>query len=138
MRGNPGKRSLNKREAQVRREPPKCPDILTGPAREEWDRVVPQLYEAGLCAEVDQATLTLYCQAVGDWQTYREQMQKTGTLIKAPNGFVMQSPLVAMANEAGRTVAKLAREFGMTSSARSSIQAAPPTQKADDPWAALG
>ena len=107
MRGNPGKRSMNKQEAQVRREPPTCPDILTGPARIEWERVIPQLFEAGLCVEVDQATLTLYCQAVGDWQTYREQMAKSGTLIKAPNGFVMQSPLVAMANEAGRTVAKL-------------------------------
>lgn len=138
MRGNPGKRSLNKREAQVIAEIPQCPEILDGPARQEWERIIPELFQAGLCARVDQASLALYCQAVGDWQTYREQMQKTGTLVKSPSGFIMQSPLVAMANEAGRTVAKLAREFGMTASARSSIHANPKNDKADDPWQQLG
>jgi len=138
MRGNPGKRTLNKHEAQVPDAIPECPPTLDERAKAEWERIVPILFAAGLCTASDQATLAIYCQAVGDWHSYREQMQKSGSLMKTPSGYIQQSPLVAMANEAGRTVAKLAREFGLTPSARSSINAAPPNEKADDPWAALG
>lgn len=138
MRGNPGKRSLNKREAKLPAAMPQCPEHLDDMARKEWDRIVPQLFASGLCADADMASLAVYCQAFSDWCSYQKQLQKHGSLIKTPTGFVQQSPLVGMANQAGITVAKLAREFGMTPSARSSINAAPPNEKADDPWAALG
>jgi hypothetical protein len=50
LRGNPGKRKLNKHEPQpaIPPAPPPCPEFLDGYAREEWERVSGELFHCRL------------------------------------------------------------------------------------------
>ena len=90
--GNPGKRRLNDCEPQPRNVAPKCPAHLDERARKEWKRLGAQ-----------------------------EKLSELGILYKAPSGYVMQSPLLAVVNQCVDTITKLSREFGLTPAARSRI-----------------
>lgn len=51
LRGNPGKRALNKHEPQpaLPPAPPPCPEFLDGYARAEWERVSVELFQRIPC-----------------------------------------------------------------------------------------
>ena len=51
----------------------------------------------------------------------QEKLNEHGLLYKAPSGYVMQSPLLAVVNQCVDTITKLAREFGLTRAARSRL-----------------
>jgi P27 family predicted phage terminase small subunit len=137
MRGNPGKRPLNKREPQVEIKAPICPAHLDEIARKEWDRMVPLLLEMRILSEADYMALSTLCQAYSTMAKAQEQLNATGILFKTPSGYVQQSPLISIVNQNAELVTKLCREFGVTPSARSRVNAEPPESRADDPWAAL-
>lgn len=68
VRGNPGKRALNKGEPQ----PPAGdtlmpPPFLNDDAKVEWGRVLGDLQRCGLVTTIDRAALAGYCQAYGTW-----------------------------------------------------------------------
>lgn len=131
LKGNPGKRAVNKREPKPNEAVPSCPDFVTGVARAEWERVTPHLAAVGLLTQIDQASLAGYCQAYQRWVDAERTIAKFGTIVKTPNGFPVISPAVSIANKAMDQMLRFAREFGMTPSARSSIQLPEPQQKAD-------
>ena len=121
IKGNPGKRALNQNEPQPESGIPDCPDFITGRAAEEWDRIAVQLDDVGLLSKIDRAALAAYCTAYERWSKAEETVRKSGTLIKSPNGFPMISPAVSVATKAMDQMLKIAKEFGMTPSSRSSI-----------------
>ncbi len=53
--------------------------------------------------------------------TAQEKLSETGILCKAPSGYVMQSPLLAVVNQCVETITRRSREFGLTPAARSRI-----------------
>jgi P27 family predicted phage terminase small subunit len=123
LRGNPGRRRLNTQEptpapADPQRPPP---DWLDDAAKTEWARVAPMLARNGLLTEMDLDALTCYCQAWCTWKAASEQIRKFGMVIKARNGFPMQSPYVSIANKAMVMMKGLMMEFGMTPSSRSHV-----------------
>jgi len=138
IRGNPGKRSLNKREPQIEIKAPECPAHLDDMARVEWDRMVPILLGMGVLTEADYMALGTLCQAFSTMAKAQDQLNKTGILFKTPNGYVQQSPLVSIVNQNADLVTKLCREFGVTPSARSRVNAQEKSEKPTDPWARLG
>ena len=84
----------------------------------------------GLLTRIDRAALALYCEAWGRWVEAEEALRKYGVMIKAPSGYPVQSPYLAIANRAMDQMAKLLVEFGMSPSSRSRVtQAAPPTER---------
>ena len=137
--GNPGKRTLNRKEAKAKASIPVAPHHLTADAVEEWNRVATELYNLGILSEIDRAALAAYAMAYGRWvQAERaiakmaEKDQLTGGLmIKTSNGNAIQNPLVGTANKAAADMMRYAAEFGMTPSARSRIAAQPPEEGAD-------
>lgn len=137
--GNPGKRPVNPAEAKVAPSLPQAPDHLLPDGRQEWDRVSVALYEAGLLANIDRAALAAYCQAYGIWaqatraiaEMAKHDKASGGLMITTTNGNAIQNPLVGIANKAATDMVRYATEFGMTPSARSRIQANPPTEKSD-------
>lgn len=138
--GNPGKRSLPKREAKTKPALPKPPPFLTADAVEEWNRIARQLFNLGVLAEIDRAALAAYCQAYGRWAQAEKALKQMaerdhltgGLMIKTSNGNAIQNPLVGTANKAASDMMRYAAEFGMTPSARSRITATPPEQEDRD------
>jgi phage terminase small subunit len=67
LRGNPGKRQLNRDEPTPAAEAPSCPSHLGKTARREWRRISRELLKLGLLTKPDRAALAGYCAAFGDW-----------------------------------------------------------------------
>ncbi len=130
LAGNPGKRSLNRREPQPKPGLPRCPAQLSEEAKREWKRISKELATLGLLTRLDRAALAAYCQAWGRWLEAEERLRQHGVIVKSPNGFPVQSPYLAVANKAMAQMSKLLVEFGLSPSSRSRIQS--PTDDPDD------
>ena len=130
LRGNPGKRKLNKNEPkpEIPAKQPAPPAFLDEYALEEWKRVAPELWRMGLLSHVDVASLAGYCFAYSQWKTAAETLGRMGAndpvmrgqLVKAQGGPVV-NPLVWVARSALRDMIRLCQEFGMTPAARVGI-----------------
>ncbi|MBO2986515.1 phage terminase small subunit P27 family, partial [Burkholderia pseudomallei] len=118
IRGNPGKRPINRNEPQPSRDVT-MPDWLSPEARKHWPMVAEQLHNAGLLTAIDVTALGLYCEAFARWKQANAQIMRFGTVIKSPSGYPIQSPYLAIANKAHEQMTKLLAEFGMTPSSRS-------------------
>ena len=131
IRGNPGKRKLPDPEKAIpaKLEAPEYPEHLTGPAIDEWERMIGVLMELKLMSKMDMAGLASYCQAYGRWVTAENALAecaaadpKTGGLtIMDAHGIPKINPLVNIANKAMLDAVRFAAEFGMTPSARSRV-----------------
>ena len=102
---------------------PACPKHLQGEARKEWRRLGKRLIECGLFADIDAGALALYCQAWARWVEAEEKLTEYGTVVKAPSGFLQQSPYLSIANKAMDQMTRLLVEFGMSPSSRSRVSA---------------
>ena len=125
LAGNPGGRPLNDREPEPEVVIPDCPDHLSDVAKAEWERTAPELEGLGLLSEIDRAALAGYCAAWGRWVEAEEQLKKTGTIVKSPNNFPIQSPFLAIANKALEQMRGFLTEFGMSPSSRARVHAKP-------------
>lgn len=134
VKGNPGKRALNKREARVQLAQPAPPPFLNDEAKVEWGRVIGTLCAAGLMTELDRAVLAAYCQAYGRWAEAERALARMAAkdemnralMVKTTGGNAIQNPLVGIANKAKADMVRYAVEFGMTPSARAKVVAADP------------
>lgn len=131
LAGNPGKRPLNEREAQPRREMPTCPRWLVGEARREWRRMARELYDLGLLTVVDRAALAAYCQCWARWIQAENELAEPDVhlTITTDKGNVIQNPLVGIANVAMDHMRKFLIEFGMTPASRSRVAAMAPEKE---------
>ena len=100
---------------------PRCPHHLTAVAQKEWRRLATPLYEAGLLTVADRAALAAYCQAWARWVEAEQQLARTPTLLKAPSGYVQQSPWLAVANKQMELMGRYMTELGLTPVARTRI-----------------
>lgn len=66
LAGNPGKRRMNDSEIEPAPGAPECPDWLVGDAREEWERIVPELDRLGVLTRVDNSVLIGHCATYGE------------------------------------------------------------------------
>jgi P27 family predicted phage terminase small subunit len=139
VKGNPGKRALNKREAKTQPSKSSPPPFLNEDALAEWERVAGLLFTAGLMTELDRAVLAAYCQAYGRWAEAERALARMAAkdeanralMVKTVGGNAIQNPLVGIANKAKADMVKYAVEFGMTPSARAKVAAGDPAAPAD-------
>lgn len=122
--GNPSRRPLNSREPQPNRVAPKCPSHLDKEAKREWRRLVPILLRMRVLTEADGYALANLCQAFSTMVRAQKKLNESGLLIRTPNGFAQQSPLLSVVNTCMQTITQLSREFGLTPASRTRIQAA--------------
>lgn len=128
--GNPGHRPLNKREPAPEIIAPPRPAHLAHEAAAEWDRIVPILIGLKLLSEVDGAALALYCQSYARWQQAEAKIAELrakggdGLLIKAPSGYPIQNPYLAVANRAMEDCHKYLQAFGLSPASRSRVSVA--------------
>jgi P27 family predicted phage terminase small subunit len=68
--------------------------------------------------EFDLGPLAIYCASFGQWLEATAAIQQYGTMLKAPSGYPVQSPHVAIANRAADTMMKISVEYGFTPASR--------------------
>ncbi|WP_375173703.1 phage terminase small subunit P27 family [Pseudooceanicola sp.] len=100
---------------------PRCPDHLDHVARKEWRRLVRPLFEAGIVTTADRAALAAYCQSYSLWADAVQKLQETPKLIKAPSGYIQQSPWISIANKQLELMGRYMAELGLTPAARSRL-----------------
>lgn len=137
MRGNPGKRPINRHEPRPAPLKVGYPDVLTDAvARAEWDRVAPGLIGSGQVTVIDRATLIGYCQKWAQWQALEKEAAQHPFLVRAPSGYPIPNPALSMANKAFGLMLKAAAELGMTPAGRSRVSVMPSsTAPAVSAWA---
>ncbi len=132
IKGNPGKRPLNKKEPEPAEGHLYCPQHLSKEARKEWRRIVPILYQMHIARKPDQAAIAAYCQTYGRWVDAERKMADLGDnalLTKTSNGNIIQSPLVGIANRSMELMLRFMVEFGLTPSSRSRIVSDKPNEE---------
>ena len=128
IRGNPGKRKVNRNEPQPSKGTPDKPDWLSGEAADEWDRVVSELDRLKMLAKVDRAALIGHCEAVSQLRAATEDIAERGvTLVEIEREFadgtilyakVAKNPAVTVAQAAMAQIRGFCAEFGLSPSAR--------------------
>jgi P27 family predicted phage terminase small subunit len=98
-----------------------CPPELSPTARQEWDRIAPELAAVGRLTPVDRGLLAAYCTAYAIWIEAVDALQRYGAMIKAPTGYPVQSPYLATANRQVEIMIRIASEFGFTPASRSRL-----------------
>jgi P27 family predicted phage terminase small subunit len=119
--GNPGKRDYNHAEPVVPAGLPDCPGHLSAAARDEWQRIAEPLHDMGVITQVDRAALAAYCQSWGRWVEAEEKLRDTPLLLKAPSGYVQQSPWLSVANKQMEIMGRYMAELGITPASRSRV-----------------
>ena len=118
VRGNPGKRPLNKNEPKPTQKLPACPAFLDRAAKREWKRLAPDLTEIGLLTAADMAIFAGYCAAYSTFTQAQTKLREHGRMVRAANGEPKPSPWLRIANQAQDQIFKVSGELGLTPSAR--------------------
>jgi len=131
LRGNAGKRRLNRGEPQptIPPGPPEPPDFLMSAAKDEWHEVAGELHALGLLTVLDRNVLAAYCQSFARWKQAEtllaelaERDPETGALtIRSAAGNRMFNPLLQVARGAASDMLKFAAEFGLSPVARTRV-----------------
>lgn len=133
--GNQGHRRLNKNEPKPS-SIADCPAWLANEAREEWNRLAPELEALGLLSNLDASALAVYCESFQRWRRATAHIAEHGPVDRTENGYAVQSPFVSIANGAAETMRKLMIEFGMSPAARSKVSAVPKRDQEEESfWA---
>jgi P27 family predicted phage terminase small subunit len=129
LRGNPGKRALNKLEPQPARDAIVPPAYLVGPSLDKWNEVLPGLLATGVVTNADIETLARYCTmyeqflfCLAEIRAGRDQIPvndpETGELLS-----IKSTPAGLNMHKLAASMLRIEQEFGLTPSARSGIVA---------------
>jgi P27 family predicted phage terminase small subunit len=113
------------------RLPPEPPEFLTGPAREMWDQVVPELQRLQLLKPIDQAALTALCLAWERLCQAQHIVERDGMVIEIERGPV-KNPAIMILEAASKELRAWSAEFGLTPSAEGRLGISAADSDADD------
>lgn len=138
--GNPSKKNVADllRDIEVSTlaagEPP-MPGWLTPLAQAEWKRVVPDLLTLGWVHQLDMVALASYCEAVADYQKFREliaaknkELDESGDVQTYATGAKQQSVWRQLANDAEKRANAAGALFGMSPLSRRNMKTVPVQQ----------
>ena len=80
-----------------------------------------RLLKLGLMTDIDAPAFAAYCIAWGRWTEAEEKLRTLGAIVKAPSGYPIQNPYLAVENKAIEQMKVFLTEFGMTPSSRSRV-----------------
>lgn len=137
LRGNPGKRKINRHEPCPSRNMPKPPSCLDEYALREWNLMGPILYAMKLLSENDGPAFAAYCSAYSTFFDLSMEMKKKGftRTVNLNSGSIGPHPYYMMRQNAMRTMKAFMIEFGLTPAARSKMisgSAQAPVDELDD------
>ena len=135
LKGDPSKRGKANLAAetealQLQACAPNPPDWLSAGALAEWERVVPDLLTLGWVHRLDRMQLAAYCEAVADWETFRQRiaaenkrMDDAGDVQTFATGAKQISIWRQLANDAEKRANAAGAGFGFTPLARRTMKA---------------
>ncbi|KKK70701.1 hypothetical protein LCGC14_2921340, partial [marine sediment metagenome] len=117
LRGNPGKRRINKREPKPEPKIPACPEWLNDEAKAIWMETVTVLKEMRILTRCDRQALTVYCETYAQWKEAVQWLHENGQIcaIRDEKGAVkcMQAwPQISIARNCLQTLRAYQQEFG--------------------------
>ena len=137
-KGNPGKRNLKKREAELPDAPPLAraepPEFLSDEAKKHWHSMFDILENAGILSVHDQPAFIILCQNLGMWIELTEKQNEIGYFARDDMGVMRPTPYFNMALNVQKELTKLFAEFGMTPSSRERVKRLNPKKPKDDKW----
>ena len=148
INGNPSNLDIKKKIEETPKFEsltPKCPERLNNAAKEEWNRIAPQLEKQGILTIADKATFELYCQIYGECVELEEFIKEKGmTYIHTKKNkygqiiseYVTQYPQVSQLDRKRNLLIKICAEFGLTPSSRGRMSL-PGSKEEDDPMTNL-
>lgn len=102
------------------------PPELSGDALLAYEK-----FNGAEAAPEDMPAMVLLCEAWAEMRHAEEQIAKTGTVVKLPNGYPGPTPFVKIRDSARATVIRLLREFGFTPAARAKLVPDPEEKDAE-------
>jgi P27 family predicted phage terminase small subunit len=107
---------------------PETPGWLSELGKQEWGKITKQLYELEMLHVVDLKLIEAYCNEMSTYLECEQELRKEGRIdiFKNIDGSIRVTkikPLQKIAKESLNAAIKLATQFGITPSARSSINA---------------
>jgi len=114
LEGNLGHRPLNLHEPRLAVCEPDVPAHLSRDAKREWRRIAPILLAMRVLTVADPAQLANVCIALATLSRAQQQLDKSGLLIKTPQGFVQANPLLKIVAVQTEIIGRIAREFGLS------------------------
>ena len=91
-------------------------------ASEFWEVHLPLLVKNRMITEVDMTAFAVLCLAYQAWVLAEQALEREGYVTKTANGYPIQSPWVSIAANRRKEFVEMAREFGLTPSARTRIK----------------
>lgn len=134
LKGNPGKRQVNKAEPMPPAGRTKPPSWLKGRARRLWGRIAPILSRMKVLTSADPHALALLCDAYAEYLDARDVVRAEGSVYESrhiqtdKDGHMIERiiirprPEVAIASDAWKRIRAMMQEFGLTPSSRSRIE----------------
>lgn len=126
VKGNPGRRPLNKHEPKAKRGVPPKPAWLKGVAVDCWTELCILLNNMQVLTLPDGPALALLCATYEDYRTARDAVEDHGQTYESEteHGVIIRArPEVMIMSDAAKRLRALMVEFGLTPSARSRVKA---------------
>jgi len=128
--GRPAKLAILKEmDADIRmiedmpQETPDCPDWLSGEAKAEWERIVPQVAARRMLSAVDAATLAAYCTTYARWKKVAGILEEEGLTFTNSRGDVQAHPMTRHEISLLAELRKIGDTFGFNPHSRQRIKA---------------
>jgi P27 family predicted phage terminase small subunit len=100
---------------------PEAPKFLKEYGKQEWDRIVPQLWSRGILSETDFSIITAYCLEMELYYRDRKLVDGGAEYTMDDKGRVIIHPAVKAGNQHLINALKIASEYGLTPSSRTRI-----------------
>ncbi|MBE7197466.1 MAG: phage terminase small subunit P27 family [Parafilimonas terrae] len=97
------------------------PPDLDAEGKKHWKEVTARLADAGFLADLDADALHLYCSLWSQRVAALKEVKTKGTVIKAPNGYMMANPWYTIAVQCQKDMRPYLDMFGMSPKSRSKL-----------------
>ncbi len=120
LEGNPGHRKLPENELKPQIKILRCPHYIKKDryAKQEWDRIVPELYNSNLLTSLDLVPIEIMCTQYSLYRAAIEDIRVNGLTSSNARHGTKPNPSIAIAREAAKIYKSFAVEFGLTPSSR--------------------
>lgn len=123
LRGNPGKRKLNRaNDPEFEGAIPEPPDFLEGEALEEWNRIVDEMDKMQLITTLDRTEIALYAWTFGEFARHSRLLRDETEFPKSKRGAPTVNPRIRVVRDLLKQLHSLSESCGFSPTTRNRLQ----------------